>query len=63
MVSQHKKADRGLIEDEYKAHFPTSRELYSRAVKLIPSGINHDVRRMDPFPIYMVDAREQLMSN
>jgi len=53
MANPQTKAERGLIEDEYQAHFPTSRELYSRAVKSIPSGINHDVRRMDPFPIYM----------
>jgi glutamate-1-semialdehyde 2,1-aminomutase len=32
---------------------PTSRELASRARQVLPSGIVHDARRLDPHPIYV----------
>ena len=44
------------IEAAYRAAFPQSNQLYARALELMPSGINHDVRRMDPFPIYIDHA-------
>ena len=47
----------GTIEAEYRARFRRSAELYARAVTLMPSGINHDVRRLDPFPIYVDHAQ------
>ncbi len=44
------------IDDAYRAASPHSAALYARAVELMPSGINHDVRRIDPFPIYVDHA-------
>jgi hypothetical protein len=36
----------------YQARFPGLLALWERARHLIPSGINHDVRRIVPFPRY-----------
>ncbi len=41
------------IEAEYRARFPGSLSLAERARQLMPSGINHDVRRIDPAPVYI----------
>ena len=45
------------IATEYPARFPGSMALWERARQLIPSGINHDVRRVVPFPLYMDHAQ------
>ena len=45
------------IESEYGARFAGSLALWDRARRLIPSGINHDVRRVVPFPLYMDHAQ------
>ncbi len=45
------------IATEYRARFPRSMALWERARQLIPSGINHDVRRIVPFPLYMDHAQ------
>ena len=44
------------IDEAYRARFPGSQVLYERAKDLMPSGINHDVRRIDPFPVYIERA-------
>src|SRR5262245_32329691 len=44
------------IATEYASRFPRSMELWERARHLVPSGINHDVRRIVPFPLYMDHA-------
>jgi glutamate-1-semialdehyde 2,1-aminomutase len=44
------------IATEYAARFPGSMALWERARRRIPSGINHDVRRVVPFPLYMERA-------
>ena len=36
---------------------PSSRELYARAVKVLPSGVTHDTRYLQPHPIYVERAR------
>jgi glutamate-1-semialdehyde 2,1-aminomutase len=41
------------LTSEYQERFPGSASLYERARHLMPSGINHDVRRIDPFPVYI----------
>ena len=41
------------LVQEYTAKFPKSAELWARATKVMPAGINHDVRRVVPFPLYM----------
>ena len=45
------------IFEEYAAKFAGSRALWERARKIIPSGVNHDVRYINPFPIYMDHAK------
>ena len=40
----------------YRAATPGSAALAARAVELLPSGIAHDARHMDPYPIYIERA-------
>ena len=44
------------LEKEYIEKHPRSRELYQRALKCYPSGVTHDARYTEPFPIYTVKA-------
>lgn len=48
--------DSTSIESRYRERFAGSAALYERAVQVIPAGINHDVRRISPFPIYIDHA-------
>jgi len=41
------------LADRYAAAFPLSRERFERAKRLFPTGVTHDTRMMDPFPIYV----------
>src|SRR2546423_1548073 len=41
------------IEDSYRDLHPHSAERYQRAVKLFPSGVTHDGRYVEPFPLYI----------
>lgn len=41
----------------YEAEFPTSRRLHERARHFFPDGVTHDLRRLEPFPVY-VDRAE-----
>jgi glutamate-1-semialdehyde 2,1-aminomutase len=41
------------IESAFCDRFPASRRLYERAIKLFPSGVTHDGRYLEPFPIYV----------
>ncbi|HEX7549453.1 MAG TPA: aminotransferase class III-fold pyridoxal phosphate-dependent enzyme, partial [Candidatus Methylomirabilis sp.] len=45
------------IFDDYAAKFAGSHALWERARKIIPSGVNHDVRYINPFPLYMDRAK------
>ena len=42
----------GTIEQAYVESHPGSERLYTRAAKVLPSGVTHDSRFMRPFPIY-----------
>jgi glutamate-1-semialdehyde 2,1-aminomutase len=44
------------IEKEYMATRKKSQEIYGRAYKVIPSGVEHDGRYMKPFPFYVAKA-------
>jgi glutamate-1-semialdehyde 2,1-aminomutase len=46
-------AVRGALETDYAATFRGSAELWERARTVMPSGVNHDLRRMVPFPVYV----------
>ena len=37
----------------YRQRTATSRDLASRAHEVLPSGIVHDSRHLDPYPIYV----------
>jgi glutamate-1-semialdehyde 2,1-aminomutase len=41
------------IVDRYVTENSTSRALYEKAQTLLPGGIAHDVRKQDPFPLYI----------
>ncbi|MBI3733811.1 MAG: aspartate aminotransferase family protein [Chloroflexi bacterium] len=41
------------IVERYIAENQTSRALHEKAATLMPGGITHDVRRQDPFPLYI----------
>jgi glutamate-1-semialdehyde 2,1-aminomutase len=41
------------VDQRYSSENGNSRALYEKALKLLPGGIAHDVRRQDPFPLYV----------
>jgi len=45
------------IERRYCERFKKSRELYEQALKTFPGGVTHDLRYMEPFPVYVAEAR------
>jgi len=44
---------RRTITDRYVEVFPTSRKLYEQALEMFPNGVTHDLRFMQPFPVYV----------
>ena len=44
------------IEEEYRQTRKRSRSFYDRALKIMPSGIEHDARFIKPFPFYVERA-------
>jgi len=49
-------AETASIQKEYIATRRRSQQLYERACKVIPSGVEHDGRYMNPFPFYVARA-------
>ena len=47
---------RRLVE-EWKAQHRRAADLYQRARKVFPSGVTHDNRYMEPYPIYITHAQ------
>ena len=45
------------ILDEYRARHPKSAALAERARAAIPGGITHDIRHLQPFPVYIERAQ------
>src|SRR5262245_37589791 len=41
------------LSARYEAEFPTSRKLYHEARTVFPSGVTHDLRYLEPFPVYI----------
>src|SRR2546421_4786617 len=39
--------------ERYEAHFPQSRKLHEQARQLFPNGVTHDLRYLEPFPVYI----------
>jgi glutamate-1-semialdehyde 2,1-aminomutase len=51
-MSQATLSGLSLVE-RYAAAFPRSRKLYEQARGIFPNGVTHDVRYLEPFPIYV----------
>ena len=45
------------IVTDYRARTPTSGALFERARKVLPSGITHDARSLDPYSIHVARAK------
>src|SRR5271155_4589925 len=45
------------IADDYAAEFPRSRQMHERARRIFPNGVTHDLRHLEPFPIYVDRAQ------
>ena len=41
------------LTDQYAATFPGSRRRYDQARQVFPAGVTHDLRMMEPFPVYI----------
>jgi glutamate-1-semialdehyde 2,1-aminomutase len=46
-----------MISEQYHAEFPNSCRLFEKAKGLFPSGVTHDMRYMEPFPVYIDRAK------
>jgi len=44
---------RRSLAQRYEHEFPTSRKLFAQAQGLFPNGVTHDLRHLEPFPIYI----------
>jgi glutamate-1-semialdehyde 2,1-aminomutase len=47
---------RQALVEQFSAAFPRSRELHERARGVFPNGVTHDLRHLEPFPIYVERA-------
>jgi glutamate-1-semialdehyde 2,1-aminomutase len=56
MAVDHARADTTSIETDYRARHPRSQQLYERAQAHFPSGVTHDGRWMEPFPLAVEHA-------
>ena len=45
------------IAADYRAKTPTSEKLFKRAAQKLPSGITHDGRHLDPYPLYATHGK------
>src|SRR5512139_3810600 len=50
-------AQRSRLVEEWTAKHPRAGELYQRALKAFPSGVTHDNRYIEPYPIYVSHAK------
>jgi glutamate-1-semialdehyde 2,1-aminomutase len=45
------------VQERYIAKFAGSRRYFEKAKDLFPDGVTHDLRRLEPFPVYVTHAR------
>src|SRR5262245_7128991 len=45
------------LADRYTAAFPKSRALYEKAKAVFPAGVTHELRYLEPFPVYIDRAK------
>lgn len=55
-MSQATLMQRSLLE-RYESEFARSRQLYEQAGALFPNGVTHDLRYLEPFPVYVDRAQ------
>src|SRR5262249_35598690 len=46
-------AKRTSLAEAFAARFPRSRVLFERARGIFPDGVTHELRRLEPFPVYV----------
>jgi glutamate-1-semialdehyde 2,1-aminomutase len=46
-----------LLTERFEAEFPNSARLYREAREVFPQGVTHDLRYLEPFPIYVERAQ------
>jgi glutamate-1-semialdehyde 2,1-aminomutase len=49
-------ATRSLV-DRYTAAFPGSKTRFEQAKQIFPTGVTHDTRMMEPFPVYITHTK------
>jgi glutamate-1-semialdehyde 2,1-aminomutase len=47
---------RSSLTERYAAAFPRSRKLHEQARAIFPNGVTHDLRHLEPFPVYVERA-------
>jgi glutamate-1-semialdehyde 2,1-aminomutase len=45
------------LTQRYQAEFPNSRRLAEQAREIFPNGVTHDLRHLEPFPVYIDRAQ------
>jgi glutamate-1-semialdehyde 2,1-aminomutase len=50
-------AARASLVKRYEAAFPKSRKLFEQARGVFPNGVTHDLRHLEPFPVYVDRAQ------
>jgi glutamate-1-semialdehyde 2,1-aminomutase len=48
---------RPSLTERYESEFGTSRKLHEQARALFPNGVTHDLRHLEPFPVYVERAK------
>src|SRR5262245_13891546 len=47
---------RGSLAQRYAEEFPKSQQLHRQATSMFPNGVTHDLRFLQPFPVYVERA-------
>src|ERR1700732_2834409 len=48
---------RRSLDERYEAAFPSSRRLFEQAKSVFPGGVTHDLRDLEPSPVYIDRAQ------
>jgi len=48
--------DRAAIETAFRQKYPQSSQQFDRALRVFPSGVTHDGRYLEPYPVYVKQA-------
>ncbi|MBM4067536.1 MAG: aspartate aminotransferase family protein [Planctomycetes bacterium] len=46
-------ATQATIRQRFEAEFPNARKIFAQAQEVFPQGVTHDLRYLEPFPIYI----------